>query len=329
MKKLPNYAPLVMALLLAAAQGCGRKPGTLPPGARLETYSFNVATSLEDRIIPVPAALLEYFRKEDKKPGYAAYVPTPEDKALVVAYLRLLPPVYERILAERCVGIYFIEGLIGNGVTSWVIGPGDEVYFYIVLNPAGLRDGLSVTLTERERSCFVPRAGWDVLVDGGTKYKGLLYSLFHEATHGLDYAEGISPYTDDTMPHAYWPERGISDDFFFNTWNDYSKPREGAGFPGRDRITFYGLGGGPKLDITEAPALYKGLGGSGFASLYGARTWAEDLAELATFDVLTRKLGQPYLIFIQTPAGVSPLEPMRGTAGVRAAEVMEYLEEIK
>jgi len=318
---------LLLLAALVAIGGCNRRP-KLDPLVRLESYAFNASAPLESRITEIPAELLAFYASEDKRPDYAAYRPSAADKALVMKYLRLLPPVYERVFAKRCVGVYFVKGLIGNGITSWVAGPDDKVYFHITLNPAMLQQDLSAIMTERERSCFKPKAGWDVTVAAGHNYKGLLYGLVHEAAHGLDYAAGISPYTDDTMPAYYWPPKQLSGGFFFDLWADYRTAHLEGDFPGRDRITFYGLGGGPKLDITEAPELYKDLAASGFPSLYGARSWAEDLAELETFYTLTVSLKQPVRVTLASPEGKYSLATMDGKALGRAEELRSYMEKI-
>jgi hypothetical protein len=318
---------LLLAALLAIG-GCNRKP-ELTPLVRLETYSFDAASPLESRITEIPAELLSFYASEDKRPDYAAHRPSAADKALVMTYLRLLPPVYERVFAKRCVGVYFVEGLIGNGITSWVAGPDDKIYFHITLNPASLKQNISETMTERERSCFKPRPGWDVTVNSGHKYKGLLYGLAHEAAHGLDYVAGVSPYTDDSMPAYYWPDNQLSGGFFFDLWADYRRAHLLGDFPGRDRITFYGLGGGPKLEITEARELYQGLAASGFASLYGARSWAEDLAELETFYTLTAGLDQPVRVTLSSPdGGKYSLSTMNSNALGRALQLRSFMEKI-
>jgi len=322
---LPLKAAL-LAALLGAAQACGPKAPELPAMSRLESYAFDPASPLADRVKAVPRGVLDYFSAEDKRPDYASYSPTPSEKKLLLDYLRLLPPVYEKTFKARCAGIYFISGFIGNGVTNWVIGPDEKVYFYMILNPDAFKKSLSRTLTERERSCFIPRKGWDVRVEAGEKYKGLLYALAHEGTHGLDYAAGITPYTDDTMPAYYRPRRTVAGSFFLRRWEAYSKPRPGLDFPGRERIIFYGLGGGPKLDIGEAERLYKGLLAGGFISLYGARSWAEELAELATFSALDT-LGQPYVITLTSPGKPYALKPMTA-AGDLTYQTMEYVERI-
>lgn len=329
MKRASRLRFLCLAVLLAFPAGCTKRPADLPALGRLETFGFNPASRLEDRITVMPAAQLEHYKDWDKRPDYVSYKPSAADKALLMEYLRLLPPVYERVFKERCAGIYFVSGLLGNGITTWVIGPEDKVYFHITLNPAALKAGLSETLTKRERSCFIPRAGWDVKVDAGTKYKGLLYAIFHEGTHGLDYAAGLSPYCDDTMPKFYWPAKPLSGSFFFKVWSSYFSPLKSFDYHGRGLITFYGLGGGPKIDITESKYVYEGLKDSPFISLYGSRSWAEDLAELSTFAVLTGKLGQPYRILIRYPNTLITLEPMKGKAGARAAAALSYLDKIK
>ncbi len=328
MRKASGALILTLALFLAVLPGCSGKKETPPDIPRLENYSFNAASTLESRVGLVPTSLLKFFSRADGRADYAAYGPSDKEKALVMEYLRLLPPVYEKVFTERCIGIYFVSNFLGNGITSWVIGPGGKVYFYILLNPVSFKATLSETLTARERSCFIPAAGWDVSVDAGKKYKGMLYSLFHEGTHGLDYARGITPYTDDAMPEPYRPRGAVSGNFFLKTWEGYSKPLKAADFPGRDRLIFYGFGGGPKLPIAEAPAVYKGLAGSDFVSLYGARSWAEDIAELATFNYITGRLGQPYVIELSGPPGKHSLRPMQSRAGKRSAEAAGFLEKL-
>lgn len=325
MRKLTAAAALGLALLFHA---CGPKEAAPAPRYLLATYGFSAASPLEARFKAPPEDVLEYFRREDGRPDYAAYLPSPAERGLVLEYLALLPPVYGEVFKARCAGIFFVKGFTGNGVTDWIIGP-DGVYFYVLLNPDAFSRDLSATLTERERSCFKPAAGWELEVEAGHKYRGLLYALAHEAAHGLDYAAGVSPYTDEGMPARYRPAKGLADGFFRETWESYSVPRPAHDFPGRDRITFYGLGGGPKLDVSEAPELYGGLGRSGFASLYGARTWAEDLAELETFRTIAHDLGQPYRITARRGASVYSLRPMDGPAAARSAALRRAVERVR
>lgn len=320
-----------LALALAGSVSCKRKPAgdPIPPVGRLEYYNFDPAAPLADRIGRIPDKLLDYFRQLDGRRDYRAYTPTAPEKALTLEYLALLPPVYAGVFNERCVGLYFVPDFMGNGATSWVLDRDGRVYFNIVLNPAVLKDDLSKTLTQRERSCFRPGPGPAVEVDAGEKYKGLAYALFHEGTHAVDYVKGVTPWADADMPVKYRPSAPLAGRFFYRVWSDYSTPKPYADIKGRKDITFYGLGGGPRLRPADSPALYAGLAESPYISLYGTKSWAEDLAELVSFYMITRELNQPYIITLRFPGGgETRFEPMSGAAGPRAGEMYARMKSL-
>ena len=324
-----RLAVLAAAALLTAASGCRKAaPPELSPQNRLETYAFDPSSPLESRVAAPPPVVLDFMRAFDERPGYSSYAPTAADKAMVLEYLRLLPPVYESVFKARCVGVYFIPDMLGNGLTEWVAGPDGRIYFLVVLDKAVLKKGISETLTGRERSCFIPEAGWSVSVDAGGRYKGLLYALAHEAAHGLDYVFGLSPYVDESVPARY-RRSGPDADRFYTVWDSYSSPRRSHDFPGRDRITFYGFNGGPKLRVSEAPGLYRALLSSDFVSLYGARSWAEDMAEEETFSTIAGDLRQPYLITVKHGAQAWKFMPAGGKAAGRSAELRRTVSKIR
>lgn len=321
---------LCLALLLGATASCTKKKteGDLPLMAKMELYGFRPYARLEDRIVPMPPRLLELYRQMDGRPDYKAYHPSPEEKALFLEYLRLMPPAVDRLFRAKCVGLYFVEGFMGNGMTSWVVNEMGQTYFHMTLNPAAFRQTLSETLTERESSCFIPAEGWKISVEAGTKYKGLAYAVFHEAAHAMDYMAGITPLVDPDLPERFRPPFRPDGGIFTKSWTSHSVPAPGGDYPYRDKLTFYGLGGGPKIPVAEAPGIYKGLLASPFASLYGSKSWAEDLAELTAYGLIARKLGQPYKITVTGPAGKSVSEPMKGRAGRRAEAILKLLEKI-
>ena len=325
-----------MILALSGALGC-KKSGAphagragVPEMSLIELYKYSPSSDLEDRMGDMPDKLLGLYRLMDGRKDYKAYEPTKADKALVIKYLRLLPPVFERVFREKCVGLYFVRGFAGNGLTSWVVDAKGNLYFHMVLNPEALKNDLSVTLTERESSCFIPAAGARVTVSAGKKYKGLAYALFHEGAHAVDYIKRITPLVEPEFPERYRPAVRQPGDVFTGVWLDYSLPRPGNDYGLRDRITFYSLGGGPKLAFSEAAGLYRGLAGSPFSSLYGSKSWAEDFAELTAFDMITQKLGQPYKITLSVPGAKSLVfEPMRSSSAlIRAEKVMKGLESL-
>jgi hypothetical protein len=320
---------LPLALLLAAACSGKPKPAALPEMARLELYKYEPAASLEDRIGLIPERLLEIYRQIDNKPGYKPYLPTPQEKALLLEYLALMPPAYGRVFREKCAGLYFVEGFTGYGMTSWVVDAGGKLYFTMLLNPAALRETLSETMTSRERSCFIPERGQSVAVNAGTKYKGLAYALFHEAAHALDYIEGVTPYTDPDQPEEFRAAARPDGGLFTEAWESYSKPLPRNDFLFRDKLTFYGFGGGPKIELSDAYGAYSGLAGSPFVSLYGAKSWAEDFAELTAYGLITGRLGQPYRVTLSMKGAKSrAFEPLKGAAARRAEAALALAEKL-
>lgn len=325
---------LLAAGLCAALAGC---PGKQSPklsqdlpyeATKLSFYGADLSLPLESRLGLMPGRVLELYRRMDGRADYAAYMPTAGEKALFMEYLRLMPPAVERLFRERCAGLYFVTNFTGNGITSWALDEKGKMYFTMALNPAAFTRSLSETLTERESSCFIPEEGWEVAVDAGTEYKGLAYSVFHEASHAVDYIIGITPLVDPGVPEASRVKGRLKAEFE-TIWAEHDRPRPEYDYKLRDRLTFYGFGGGPRIAFRNAARVYDGLRGSPFISLYGSRSWAEDFAELTAFHLITKKLRQPYSISVFR-GGILKAEtaPASGAAAPRAARAAAELEKI-
>lgn len=319
----------ILLALLTAAAGCSKKKQYLDVVTDLRNYPFDPASRLEDRVGEMPGKVLDVYREADGVPGYKAYAPTPAEKELLFSYLRLMPAPVERIFREKCVGIYFIDGLRGNGITNWIGGKPGEIYFFVALNRDSLSKTLSETLTGRERSCFVPGKGYGVAVDAGGKYRGLAYALFHEAAHAVDYVSGVTPFVEPGLPREYSPLVRGDGGLFTGVWQEYDRPFPRNEFFQRDKITFYGFSGGPKIPVSEAAGMHALLAVSPFVSLYGAKSWAEDFAELVAFGLIAGRLGQPYRVELTVyggkPIRVEHFDKVRARRASAALELLEKL----
>jgi len=107
----------------------------------------------------------------------------------------------------------------------------------------------------------------------------------HESAHAFDYVERVTPYTEPGAPGA----EAVED---WDVWSGYDKPKAGADYPLRAKLRFYGFGD-PELKPGQAAELCSQWSGSPFASLYGSRSWAEDLAELFVMRHLTQDRKLP------------------------------------
>jgi hypothetical protein len=276
---------LVAGLPLSSAAAA---PAPAPPDSRaLGSYDFDPARPLADRAVRMPDWLLGAWRSADDAPQYHPHALTPAERREFAAALDGLPPRLQDALRERLIAFYFISNLKGNGVTSWVLDASSRTYVYMILNPAGFHQTLSELLTQRERSPF--RGAVDVSIDVGEGGSGILYTVAHECAHAFDFTRGLTPYTDPDL----LPRLGREPTGDWDVWKTYATPRPEDDFPARAKLHFYGFGA-PEIAAADAPSACADLARSPFVSFYGARSWAEDAAELFVAYHLTRDLGRPY-----------------------------------
>lgn len=266
------------ALLLVLACAVRAAAGGPDPKA-LSSYSFDAGRPFP-RLQRIPPWLLEMWARTDGAP-YEAYVPTAAEAAVVESAFDGLPAPMKKAMSERLIGVYLVKGLKGNGITDWVLDASSRPFVYMILNSAGLKQSLSQLMTERDRSAF--RGPAELSVEAGDG-PGILYSIAHESAHAFDYVRDVTPYTEAGLYAALHPGREAPKSW--DVWADYGRPKAGSDYPLRSKFHFYGFGD-PELEPSQAGRACAEWAGSPFASFYGSRSWAEDLAELFVLRHLT------------------------------------------
>ncbi len=304
------FSALACVTVFFLCSSCDK--GRLPDVHLLESYRFSEDTSLISRVSPPSPVILEHLKKLDKRPLYAPYIPNASEMRIIEKSLEILPRLTRSVLQRHLIGIHFIDDFTGNGLTEWVTDTKGKVYAIMVFNPSVFRGTMSDILTAKEKSCFIQdETGHDIRIDAGHDYNGFVYILIHESTHVVDYVKRITPYVDMTSKRALKLSPAATS-FSRNVWRSYDIPVRPPAFSGK--ISFYGISP-PRLQISGAPAVYRELLRSPFASLYGTLSWAEDLAELVTFYHITRELSQPYRIsIVQRGTRVLLISPMESPA---------------
>lgn len=298
------FVILLAVTVVAAAFSCRstttvRERVKAIPYKRFENYSFDPSLPLIDRVEKVPDIVLSYYRKMDEAPSYAAYAPSREEMREIERCLAALPGVHRRVLEEKLLGIYFIDNFLGSGMADYVLDEDDDMYLILIFNPLTLKAGLSEYVSYKENTCFVQDdPAIEIEIELGDSYSGFMYILMHETTHCIDYIERFTPFVE---PHlAELQGRGGHDTSFSGTvWEAYDKVRENVPFAYKDRVTFYGFCGGPKLKLSEAVEVYRGLARTPFVSLYSSFNWAEDFAEYVTYYYFVHGLGLKYRITVR------------------------------
>ena len=126
----------------------------IPMFKQLESYCYNPATPLLDRVAEVPPHLLEALKKLDERDDYRPYQTTLEDTKKIVAAFHAIPDVQRTVLEKRLVGIYFVENFSAGGYSDYLFDKNGNLYTILVLNPAILRTGISKWIKDKELSAF-------------------------------------------------------------------------------------------------------------------------------------------------------------------------------
>ena len=303
-EKLKNRTPLIIVLTVSLflLSGSNWDGITISGYKHLSNYSFDPQSALIERIRPIPESILTVFKELDGRKDYAPYMPGPNETALIAAVLETLPPLNIKIMKERLTAIYFVSNFSSAGCSDWLVNEYNEIYAYIIINPAALKTSINELLTWKEKSCFIDdNSGFEIKVNVSPDQKGFLYIMLHESCHVVDYVLGITPFTEPDIKLL----REISQETNFTRgiWLSYNQ--SSVYYESRKRLTFYQ---NPQIKISDAESIYRDMSASPFISLYGSLNWAEDLCEFLAFYHLTEKMGMNYRIEVQRKGKTSYFE---------------------
>lgn len=288
---------LLMVIPILSLLGYCDKNITEIPVKQFDNYILRQDLPLHERISSTPKVVMDFWLAFDGRKDYTTYMPSSKEIADIKNGLDLLPPLHKKVLKERLLGIYCIKNFLGSGAADWVADKKKNLYFYIVINPKilAMKD-LTENLTWREQSCFVNESDVEIFVNCGRDTNQMSYVFLHEGTHILDYFYRITPYVEKEMMNFNCISK-IETVFTKGIWKSINVPVSVYQF--RKDVTFYGLDKGPRIKASDAPEIYRGLSESPFVSLYGSKSWAEDLADYVTFYHITQKLKLPYIITVK------------------------------
>lgn len=309
----------ILILSVSVFAGCLK---SISPVFSMKNHIHPAGRPFEKRIGLKSDIVLNRLKEIDGRKDYTFYDPSlSEIKEALDAFAKL-PPLSKKILNERLTGIYFVNDLLGSGLTEWVDFHG-ETFCFMAFNPSVLNKGLSELLTLKELTSFIHDSkDISVKINCGASESGFLYILMHEAVHAVDYALRVTPYTDFTFKDFYSIKKSETS-FTRGIWRDYSETIKG--YPFRTGLTFYGFGGGPKIKISEAADRYRKLSESPFVSLYSSLNWAEDLAEYLTFYHITQVMRLTFSIEVYHKNKIIyNYEPFRKPAILKRSEELTF-----
>ncbi len=263
-------------------------------------YKSDFQSPLHERIGIAPDFVLETMGGWDEK-TYKSYALSKDELHLMKEYLNLLPPLFQKVLKESLIGIYFVEeNFLGSGFAEMCFDENYHAKTFLIINKKTLNLSLSEWLTQKELTCFIDdqKLNMEVQVEVSDDYLGLYGILLHEAAHCVDYVHRITPYLDGNnyLFHLIY-NYPVKAPEFSSIWkSDRLYNLHKVNFPLSSKVTFYGMNKGPKLKLTQAKKLYQQLEQTPFCSAYASLLRPEDFAESAMYYHLTQHLNLPYKI---------------------------------
>lgn len=245
--------------------------------------------ALTERVQPAPESVFRMFREAGMEP--INHTLNEREQKKIRETFSLLPPLHQKILKAHLHSISFMDNMPNTALTSPVETSGATKMYNITFRAEILNETISEWATWKENTYYVKDESneYQVSIDAGN-LNAFVYVLLHEATHVVDAVLNITPHTDET--------EGVipSTRFTKDVWHKRNEPRAKATTALLETTRFRS---GKPLPIASAPAVYKALEETPFASLYSMASWHEDLAEIITIYHLTGKLNQPYKIMIE------------------------------
>lgn len=259
-------------------------------------------SALAKRVLIAPESVFKMFREAEMNP--VNHELTAVERAKVEKAFAILPPLYQKILKGHLLSISFMDNMPNTALTSPVESSDSIKMFNITFRAGILNETISEWATQKEYTCYDRSANPDlaISIEAGD-LDALQYVLLHETTHVLDAVLNVTPHPEErgelVEPTPYtkdiWYKMNIPTEPFIDSLLEKTRFRSGKTVP-----------------IALAPEIYKALGKTPFASLYGMASWFEDLAELATIYHLTHKMNQPFRIVVRkNNLELSKFEPMK------------------
>jgi hypothetical protein len=337
MKKIPSYytriiLPMLVVLTLFIVYNfrtISKEETSLRKIISHEYFSsekhpgYPLQESLENRLYRTPSFVVNQLSDWDEL-HYRAEDWTATRKAQMLFALGQLPPKIYQLLSQKIHGFYLIDSSFkGMGFCESTFNNNLELSNFILLNIKIFDKGIDQFLTDKVATNFAVNDDHHVRIRTGTQLSALYAILLHESMHVVDYTHVISPHVDDA--HQLWVTSQNKKPALGKWWDLY-KTSPPLSF--KSRITFYGLSHGPQMKSSELPHIYKELSTHPYPSLYGAKTYVEDWAELGLVYEISKMRGSDLRVdILDGPTVEFTWKPLdHPQIAERFTEVSEWLE---
>ena len=316
-----QHLALASCIILSTLSGCQTTTIngniTLEQRRNLEQQMpVQVSQPLQERTTPIPKTLLQAWKVADSglnpiASSYKVYLPSAIEKEQLKQSFKALPPQWQQVLKHKLTRIFFVENLIGAGITDWVIKRETGEQFYtMILNPRLFHSTAKTWLEYRANSMFT-QGDYHITYANIPHVSALTYTLLHETAHIIDFEKRYTPIVDPLI-REYRDVPSTPTAFTQDIWSDYSQPKAAYDFPYRDKLNAYHLSvKRGYIANAKLPEIFTSLSQRPFVSLYASLSWAEDYADFSAFNYLQTMSKAPLRLQLkkgkETIVDITPL----------------------
>lgn len=254
---------------------------------------------LEERVADIPGPIFNVWQQMDaamnpQAKSYKPYQLTADEQRQFTQAIAALPAPWRKIMRQKLTRVFFIDQLLGGGITDWIIDAEDRRAYTMILNPAMFHASAKAWLEMRENTSF-KEGPYRIEVEGLEGVSALQYILWHESAHLIDFETQQTP-INDALLRQHFGFNKTTTPFAKGVWTpadkEAARPLPAFDFTARSSINPYHMNlNRPQMENAALKQAFEAWSQTPFVTIYASTSWAEDYADFAAFILALNRTG--------------------------------------
>ncbi len=275
---------------------------------------------LDQRVAEIPDPIFRAWKQADEAINpqakrYKPYQLTADEQHQFARAIATLPASWQKIMQQKLTRFFFIDHLLGGGITDWIIDAENNRVYTMILNPTLLHVSAKRWLEMRENGSF-KLGPYHIEVAGLEDISALEYILWHESAHLIDFETQQTPVNDVLLRQHFGFDKTATP-FTRNVWkSEKPEPVDLFDFSARERINPYHMDlNQPQMQNGALKPAFDAWSHTPFVTIYASTSWAEDYADFAAFILALNRTGHtPYWLLKRDGETIAEFSPLAHTA---------------
>lgn len=275
---------------------------------------------LEQRVAEIPDSILNVWQRMDaamnpQAKHYKPYQLTADEQRQFTQAIATLPLPWRKIMQQKLSHFFFVDQLLGGGITDWIITKENSRAYTMILNPALFKASAKEWLEYRENA-FFKKGPYRISVEGMEDVSALQFILWHEVAHLIDFETQHTPINDALLRQHFGFDK-TSTPFTRDVWKAGSsgapQPLPAFDFPARKNLNPYHMNlHKEQMENELLKQTFAEWSQTPFVTIYAASSWAEDYADFAAFIIALSRTGKvPHWLLTKNGQRIAEYSPLK------------------